>query len=138
MNSNLKAPYFLSQAAAPYLAQNQGSIINIADIHAENPLRHYSVYSISKSGLLMMTKALAKELGPLVRVNAVAPGSIIWPEGENTLSNEDKQKIIDRTPLSRSGTPEDIAKAVLFFARDADFVTGQVLAVDGGRMMTGC
>lgn len=137
MTSNLKAPFFLSQAAAPYLAANQGSIINITDIHGEKPLSDYSVYCLSKSGLLMMTKILAQELGPLVRVNAVSPGAILWPEGENTLSEEDKQKIIKHTVLQRSGHPKDIAKAVLFFVRDAEYVTGQVLQVDGGRLLTG-
>lgn len=133
MNSNLKAPFFLSQMAAPYLKQSQGCIVNIADIHAASPLRDYAVYCISKAGLVMMTQALAKELGPTVRVNAVSPGAVAWPEGVNTLSNERKEKIIQNTLLRRHGSPEDIAKAVLYFIRDADFVTGQVLAVDGGR-----
>lgn len=136
MNSNVKAPFFLSQAAAPFLAADQGAIVNITDIHAERPMADYSVYCISKSGLLMMTKVLAKELAPLVRVNAVAPGPIIWPEGENALSDEEKQQIIDRTLLARSGSPEDIAKAVLFFVRDANYITGQVLSVDGGRLLS--
>jgi len=136
MNSNLRAPFFLAQAAAPYLAAAQGSIVNITDIHAERPLLDYSVYCISKSGLLMMTKALAKELGPLVRVNAVAPGAIMWPEGKSTLSEEEKQRIIGQTCLQRPGGPEDIAKAVLFFVRDADYITGQVLDVDGGRVLS--
>lgn len=135
MTSNLKAPFFLSQAAAPLLKQNKGVIINITDIHAERPLRDYSVYCISKSGLLMLTKALAKELGPDIRVNAVAPGAILWPEGENTLSDREKQKIIDQTALDRAGGAADIAKAVLFFVRDADYVTGQILDVDGGRKL---
>lgn len=137
MNSNLKAPFFLSQAAAPHLAKVQGCIINITDIHGESPLRDYSVYCMSKSGLLMMTKVLAKELGPLVRVNAISPGSILWPEGENTLSNEVKQKIISQTILQRHGHPEDIAQAVLFFVRDANYVTGQVLRIEGGRTLFG-
>lgn len=135
MNSNLRAPFFLAQAAAPFLTQTKGVIVNITDIHAERPMRDYAVYCISKSGLLMMTKALAKELGPDVRVNAVAPGSILWPEGENSLSQADKEKLIDRTSLLRQGSGEDIAKAVLFFVRDADYVTGQVLNVDGGRTL---
>lgn len=135
INSNLKAPFFLAQAAAPYLSQTEGCVINIADIHATRPLRDYSVYCISKSGLIMATKVLAKELGPAVRVNAIAPGSILWPEGKNCLSDEEKQKIIDHTLLLRHGTPEDIAKAVLFFVRDGNYITGQVLAVDGGRLL---
>ena len=133
MNSNLKAPFFLAQAAASFLAAEQGCIVNIADV--ERPIREYSVYSISKSGLVMMTKVLAKELGPLVRVNAVAPGAILWPEGKNTLLEDEKQKIIDHTCLLRPGEPEDIAKAVLFLVRDANYVTGHVLTVDGGRML---
>lgn len=135
--SNLKAPFFLAQAAAPALTLTQGCIINITDIHAERPLREYSVYCISKSGLLMMTKTLAKELGPSVRVNAVAPGAILWPEGKNVLSDSEKQKIIGQTALQRSGSAEDIAKAVLFFVRDADYITGQILDVDGGRTLSG-
>lgn len=135
MNSNLKAPFFLSQAAAPLLADAQGCIINITDIHADTPLRDYSIYCISKSGLVMMTKVLAKELGPRVRVNAIAPGSVMWPEGENTLSEENKLKIVRGTALHRLGHPEDIARAVLFFVCDADYITGQVLVVDGGRTL---
>lgn len=135
IGSNLKAPFFLSQAVAPYLASTEGSIINIADIHALNALRGYSVYCISKSGLVMMTKALAKELGPLVRVNAIAPGTVLWPEGENTLSEEEKHKIINLTALQRAGEPRDIASAVLFLVRDGTYITGQVLNVDGGRML---
>lgn len=137
MNSNFKAPFFLSQAAAPLLAANQGCIVNITDLHAERPLVDYSVYCLSKSGLMMLTKVLAKELGPQVRVNSVAPGAIMWPEGKNTLTDMEKQKIIDRTIMKRAGTAEDIAKAVLFFVRDADYVTGQMLNVDGGRMLFG-
>lgn len=135
INSNLKAPFFLSQAAAPFLTKNNGAIVNIADIHAQHPLRNYSVYCISKSGLIMMTKALAKELGPNVRVNAVAPGAILWPEGENKLSEDEKQKIIDHTSLLRPGSPEDVAKTVLFLVRDSDYITGQVISVDGGRLL---
>jgi pteridine reductase len=137
MTSNLKAPFFLVQAAIPFLAESQGSVVNITDIHAERPLRDYSVYCLSKSGLLMMTKVLAKELGPLIRVNGVAPGAILWPEGKNILSEDEKHKIIKHTALQRLGHPADIAKAVLFFVRDADYVTGQVLDVDGGRMLSG-
>src|SRR4029077_11935707 len=132
---NLKAPFFLSQAAAPALTETQGCIVNITDIHAERPLKDYSVYCISKSGLLMMTKVLAKELGPKVRVNAVAPGAIMWPEGKNELSEEEKQKIVKQTVLQRPGSAKDIAKAVLFFVRDAGYVSGQVLNIDGGRIL---
>jgi pteridine reductase len=137
LNSNLKAPFFLSQAAASHLAEHHGCIINITDINAERPLKNYSVYCMSKAGLNAMTSILAKELGPKVRVNAVAPGSVMWPEGPNSMSEEEKRVAIERTPLLRHGEPLDIAKAVLFFIRDADYVTGQVLAVDGGRILFG-
>lgn len=135
MTSNLKAPYFLSQGAVPYLTETKGVIVNIADIHAQHALRDYSVYCISKNGLIMMTKTLAKELGPSVRVNAVAPGAVMWPEGKNELTEEVKEKIISLTSLQRPGSPEDVAKAVLFFVRDGDYITGQVLGVDGGRWL---
>lgn len=133
MNSNLRAPFFLSQAAAPYLSREQGCIINIADIQANCPLKDYPVYCISKGALILMTSVLAKELGPHVRVNAVSPGIVLWPEGENKLSEEEKQKIIARTALSREGSPHDIAQTVLFLVRDADYISGQVINVDGGR-----
>lgn len=132
-DSNIRAPFFLSQAAAQYLSAVKGVIINITDIHAEYPLREYSVYCLSKSSLAMMTKVLAKELGPNIRVNAVAPGAIIWPEGENILTEEEKKSIINHTSLMQPGHPKDIAKAVLFFVRDADYITGQTINVDGGR-----
>ena len=135
LNTNLKAPFFLSQAAAPYLADQGGAIVNITDIHSERPLRDYSVYCISKAGLTAMTKILAKELGPSIRVNAIAPGAILWPEGENILSEAEKQKILARTSLQRVGEPHDIAKAVVFLLRDAPYVTGQILNVDGGRSL---
>jgi pteridine reductase len=133
MISNLRAPFFLAQAAAPYLAEHKGRIINIADIHAWRPMRNYSVYCISKTGVVMLTKALAKELGPDIMVNAIAPGAIVWPEGENSLSAEEKEAIISKTPLGRSGSANDIAKIAVFLARDVDFMTGEILAVDGGR-----
>lgn len=133
MISNLRAPFFLSQAAVPYLLETKGRIINISDIHAWRPMRNYSVYCISKTGLLMLTRALAKELAPDIMVNAIAPGAIVWPEGDNTLSPEEKESIINKTPLGRSGSAEDVARVALFLARDADFMTGEVLAVDGGR-----
>lgn len=133
MISNLRAPFFLSQAAAPYLGEHDGRIINIADIHSWRPMRNYSVYCISKAAVIMLTKSLAKELGPHVLVNAIAPGAIIWPEGENELTPEEKENIVSRTPLGRSGSAEDIARVALFLARDAEFMTGEVLAVDGGR-----
>lgn len=135
INSNLKVPFFLAQTAAPYLAQSLGSIVNITDVHAERPLKNYSVYCISKNGLLMLTKMLAKELGPRIRVNAVAPGAVLWPEKENALSDEEKEKIIAATALKRVGEALDIAKAVLFLVNDAGYITGQVINVDGGRFL---
>lgn len=132
MASNLKAPFFLAQAAQPYLMKTQGSIVNIVDIHAEKPLKDYPIYCAAKAGLVMMTKSLAKELGPEIRVNAVAPGAILWPE---ELADDVKQEIVSRTALKRKGSPEDIAKAVRYLSEDAGYVTGQILAVDGGRSL---
>jgi pteridine reductase len=134
ITTNLKAPFFLAQAAFPHLAKNKGCLINITDIHAYRPLRDYTVYCMSKAGLAMLTKALAREWGPDVRVNAVSPGSIIWPEGENSLNDEIKQSIIHESALQSHGSPQEIAKTVLFLVRDALFVTGQDIAVDGGRI----
>jgi pteridine reductase len=130
MGTNLRAPLFLSQAAASHLAARQGLIINMADIHGMRPLKRFVVYSPAKAGLIMLTQALARELAPEVRVNAIAPGPVEFPED---LTEEMKQEIIEKTLLKRRGHPEDIARAVLFFATEAPFVTGQVLAVDGGR-----
>ncbi len=131
IGSNLKAPFFLSQAAAPHLKKTGGCIINMADIHGKQPLKTYPIYSIAKAGVVMLTKSLARELGPEVRVNAIAPGTILWPENE--LDEMAKQRIISRAPQKRSGNPDDIAKAILFLIRDASYITGQVIAVDGGR-----
>jgi pteridine reductase len=132
MGSNLKAPLFLAQAAAPHLKKTGGSIVNIADIHAERPLKNYVVYSIAKAGLVGLTLTLARELGPEVRVNAVAPGPILWPE-DNSFDAVSRQRIISHTLLKRVGEPDDIARAVYYFIAEAPYVTGQVLAVDGGR-----
>ena len=140
MDSNLRAPFFLSQAAAPYLKAAHGSIINIVDIHADKPLTGHPVYCMAKAGLVMMTKSLACELGPEVRVNAVAPGAILWPEAElgaTELTQQQKQRIVDKTFLKRQGKPQDIATAILYLVRDATYVTGQILAVDGGRSQHG-
>jgi pteridine reductase len=133
MESNLKAPLFLSKAAAPELSRQGGSIINIIDIYAERPRKDYVVYSMSKAGLLAMTKSLARELAPDIRVNGVAPGAILWPENEN--DEQGNQEILDKTALKRSGEPKDIANAVLFLLRDAPYITGQMLPVDGGRLL---
>jgi pteridine reductase len=128
--SNLKAPLFLTQAAARELRRTGGLVVNIVDIHGLRPLRDYSVYSIAKAGLIMLTKALARELAPQIRVNAIAPGPVLWAEGSEPAL---KKKILERTPLGRPGTPDDVARAALFFAAEAPYVTGQILAVDGGR-----
>lgn len=133
IGSNMKAPFFLSQAATPLLKERQGSIINITDIHAQKPLKGHTIYCSAKAGLVMLTKSLAKELAPDIRVNAIAPGAILWPE--NNMSDEVKQKIVNDIALKRIGEPNDIAKTALFLARDANYITGQVIAVDGGRSL---
>jgi pteridine reductase len=133
MGSNLKAPMFLSQAAAPELKKRRGCIINITDIHADRPLKSYVVYSVAKAGLVGLTKSMARELAPEVRVNGIAPGPIMWPEGDSNFDEVSRQRIVSHTMLKRAGDPTDIALAVRFFAMDTHFVTGQILAVDGGR-----
>ena len=133
LGSNLKAPLFLSQAAMSYLKATQGCIVNMVDVHGFRPMKNYPVYSVAKAGLLMLTQSLARELGPDVRVNGVAPGAILWPEMDENQS--DQQELLDKTALKRMGTPEDIAKTVLFLVRDADYITGQVIPVDGGRIL---
>ena len=129
--SNLRGPIFLSQALSDTLQAQRGSIVNIVDIHARRPLRDHTVYSAAKAGLIMLTRSLAKDLAPNVRVNSVAPGAIMWPE--DGMTDAVKDKILEQVPLGRKGSPEDIAAAVLFLARDATYVTGQMLKVDGGR-----
>jgi pteridine reductase len=136
MSANVRAPLFLSQAAVPHLIKTQGCIVNITDIHGDRPMRDYCVYSMSKAALIMLTKSLAKELGPSVRVNAISPGEIIWPEGDNELTSQMKEKIISRTALHRHGDPLAIAKAVFYLLNDAEYVTGHVLTVDGGRLLS--
>ncbi len=131
MGSNLRAPLFLCQEAAPALAQHEGCVVNIVDIHADRPLRGYPVYSVAKAGLASLTRALAIELAPQVRVNGVAPGAIAWPE-DGQFDPAERERILATTPLGRTGTPEDIAHAVHFLAT-APYVTGQIVAVDGGR-----
>ena len=134
--SNVKAPYFLSQALAAHLAQHQGAIINMVDIHAEKPLAGHSLYCMAKAALLMMTKSLALELAPTIRVNGIAPGAILWPPEQSVQLNEqDKAAILRQIPLQQLGSPEDIANTVLFLAR-SPYITGQILAVDGGRSLS--
>lgn len=132
-DTNLKVPFFLSQAAIPYLKKQRGCIINITDIHAERPLKHHSIYSSAKAGLVMLTRSLAKDLAPHIRVNAVAPGAILWPD---TMDDETKDKILHSIPAGRTGKPEDIASAVLFLINHADYITGEVIKVDGGRSLS--
>jgi pteridine reductase len=133
MGTNLQAPLFLAQAAAPALKRAGGLIVNIIDIHGLRPLPDYLVYSTAKAALMHLTRALARELAPEVRVNGIAPGPVLWPEAG--LAAELQQEIIARTPLGRAGSPADVARAVRFFATEAPFVTGQILAVDGGRSL---
>jgi len=131
VGSNLKVPLFLSQAAASHLRDSGGAIVNIVDIHAQRPLRDHSVYGSAKAGLAMLTRSLARDLAPDVRVNGVAPGAILWPE--NGMTQSVQQSILDQIPLNRAGTPEDIAGCVLYLLRDATYVSGQIIPVDGGR-----
>ena len=133
IGSNLKAPFFLSQAAAPLLKSAGGCIINLVDIHAERPLKDHPIYSIAKAGNAMLVKSLARELGPEIRVNGVAPGAILWPE--QGLPKPQQHEILSRTALKRAGSPDDIARTLLFLVRDADYITGQIIAVDGGRTL---
>jgi len=134
IGTNLKAPFFLAQAAARHLKQQRGCIINIVDIHGERPLKAHPVYSTAKAGLVMLSRTLARELGPEIRVNAVAPGAIMWPE--NGIDDVTKKRILSRTTLKRQGAPDDIARAALFLIRDAGYVSGQTITVDGGRSLS--
>ncbi len=132
ININLKAPLFLSKLAASSLAINNGCIVNIADIHGNKPLEEHSIYSVSKAGLIMLTQSLAKELAPAIRVNAISPGAITWPE---SIENKAKEEILSHTALKKTGDMKDISKAVLFLINNADYITGQVLNIDGGRTL---
>lgn len=131
VGSNLKAPLFLAQAAVPHLRQHGGTIVNIVDIHAQRPLRNHAVYGPAKAGLAMLTRSLAKDLAPDIRVNGVSPGAILWPE--DGMSDAAQQTILRQVPLQRPGDPDDIAGCVLYLMRDATYVTGQIIVVDGGR-----
>lgn len=133
MGSNLKAPFFLSQAVAPYLKEQKGAIVNIVDIHSQRPMAEHAIYNMAKAGLEMQVKTLAFELGPEIRVNGVSPGAIMWPQNE--MDDVTKKRIISKTYLKRKGSAEDIARTVLFLVRDADYITGQIVAVDGGRSL---
>jgi pteridine reductase len=133
MDSNLRGPFFLTQAVAAMLASEGGSIVNLLDVHAVKPMRQHAVYCMAKAGLQMMTLALAQELGPQVRVNGVAPGAILWPEQD--IGSDYQQMILSKTVMGRAGNPQDIASAVTYLGLDAPYVTGQVLAVDGGRSL---
>ena len=131
MGSNLKGPFFLSQAIAPWLKETRGNIVNMVDIHGLRPLEEHPVYSMAKAGNAMMVKALARELGPEIRVNGVAPGAILWPA--QGLDDATRHEILNRTALKTTGSPDDIARTILFLVRDAGYITGQVINVDGGR-----
>lgn len=133
VGTNLKAPLFLAQAATPALRAQRGLILNIVDIHGLRPLLGHPVYSAAKAGLAMLTRSLARELGPQIRVNGIAPGPVLWPQSE--LGEAMKREIVAKTALQRQGTPADVARTALFLARDAPYITGQIIAVDGGRSL---
>lgn len=133
--SNLKGPFFLTQALLPALRGGKGSVVNIVDTHVQQPLRHYSAYCAAKAGLASLTRSLAVELGPGIRVNGVAPGAILWPEDDAAYDSGTRENMLARTPLQRLGEPADIARTVAFLATEAPFITGQVIAVDGGRLL---
>jgi pteridine reductase len=137
LGANLKGPYFLIQGLLPALRKNGGTIVNIIDVHATHPLRNFNAYCAAKAGLASLTRSLAVELAPEVRVNGVSPGAILWPEGNANYDDAAREATVERTPLKRLGEPTDIAKAVRYLACDAPFVTGQVIAVDGGRTLEG-
>lgn len=134
ININLKAPFFLSKGLSKTLSKNDGSIINIIDIHSERPLKKHAIYNISKAGLKMLTQTLAKELAPKIRVNGVSPGSILWPQDSAEISEDDKNLMLERIALHRQGSPQDIADTVLFLA-NSNYITGQIINIDGGRTL---
>ena len=134
ININLRAPFFIATGLSKVLAVSQGSVVNIIDIHSDRPLKNFSIYNISKAGLKMLTKTLAKELAPNIRANGISPGSILWPQDKSQLSEKEKMMILDRIPLNRQGSPNDIAQAVLFLA-NSKYITGQVINIDGGRSL---
>jgi len=132
--SNAQAPFFLAQAAVPALRESRGAIVNMVDIYAERPLANHAIYCMAKASLEAMTRALALDLGPEIRVNGIAPGAVMWPSDGK--SYDDRQAMLERTPLKRAGSPDDVANAALWLLRDAPFVTGQILRVDGGRTLS--
>lgn len=132
--ANAKAPFFLAQAAAPHLAQTRGCILNLIDIYGERPLAKHPLYSMAKAALGMMTMALARDLGPEIRVNGIAPGAVLWPESGKAES--ERRELLARTPLARAGEPADIARTALFLIRDAPYISGQIIRVDGGRALS--
>ena len=134
LNINLRAPFFLSKGLSKTLSKNDGSIINIIDIHSERPLKKHAIYNISKAGLKMLTQTLAKELAPRIRVNGVSPGSILWPQDSAEISEDDKNLMLERIALHRQGSPQDIADTVLFLA-NSNYITGQIINIDGGRTL---
>ncbi|WP_286220751.1 pteridine reductase [Marinobacter apostichopi] len=135
LNTNLRAPFFLLQACLPALRDSAGGVVNLIDIYSERPLTEHPLYCASKAGLAALTKSWAKDLAPSVRINGVSPGAILWPEGEAELDRSHQHAIVEKTPLARTGTPEDIAGAIAFLLCDAPFITGQILPVDGGRSL---
>lgn len=134
MGTNIKAPLFLSQACYPALKQSGGTIINMVDIHARSPLKDHITYSCAKAAKIMLTRSLALEMGPEVRVNAIAPGAILWPDDDHPYDAAGRLQILEQIPLKRIGKPKDIAEAILFLISN-DYINGQVISVDGGRQL---
>ncbi|MDX1561000.1 MAG: SDR family oxidoreductase, partial [Marinobacter sp.] len=135
LNTNLRAPFFLLQACLNELRRNRGSVVNLIDIYSERPIDDHPLYCASKAGLAALTRSWAKDLAPEVRVNGVSPGAILWPEGEAEMDQSAQQAILDKTPMARTGNPDDIAETIAFLICDAPFITGQIIAVDGGRSL---
>jgi len=135
MGANLQAPFFLGQACLPALRESEGAVVNLIDIYSEKPLANHPLYCSSKAGLAALTRAWAKDLAPAIRVNGVSPGAILWPEGEGKVDEQHQQAILSKTPLARTGNPDDIAATIAFLLCDAPFITGQIIAVDGGRSL---
>jgi pteridine reductase len=135
LNTNLKAPFFLLQACLTELRRNRGSVVNLIDIYSERPIDDHPLYCASKAGLAALTRSWAKDLAPDVRVNGVSPGAILWPDGEAEMDQSAQRAVLDKTPLARTGNPDDIAETIAFLICDAPFITGQIIAVDGGRSL---